>query len=116
VGGANARSAVALEVLAQSPLTGRTSSTWFTPRDTASSYSVMIVGFRRPCSMPLIYCWLKPEISASRSCVRPFFSLIRLTFFPTNLRISMHRRQRITLYKFINYSMLNLATPQTVGE
>ena len=50
-----------------------------------------------------MYCWLKPERSANCSCVRPFFSLNRLTFRPTSLRISMHRNQRITYSKFINY-------------
>lgn len=36
-----------------------------------------------------MYCWLKPENSANCSCVKPLFSLIRLTFPPTNLRMSM---------------------------
>jgi hypothetical protein len=48
---------------------------------------------------------LKPEISENLSWVRPFFSLIRLTFWPTNLRISMQTGQRITYFEFINYSM-----------
>src|SRR5215468_319546 len=55
-----------------------------------------------------MYCWLKPEISASCSCVRPFFCLIRLTFPPTSLRMSICADQRITHLKFINYNMYNL--------
>ena len=52
-----------------------------------------------------MYCWLKPESSANCSCVKDFFCLMRLTFFPTNLRMSMRLDQRITFPKFINYSM-----------
>jgi hypothetical protein len=52
-----------------------------------------------------MYCWLKPDTSASCSCVIPFFSLNRLTFRPTSLRISMRRDHRITYHRFINYSM-----------
>jgi hypothetical protein len=51
------------------------------------------------------YCWLNPEISANFSWVRPLFRLIRLTFRPTNLRMSMRKGQRITSDKFINYNM-----------
>ena len=39
------------------------------------------------------------------SWVRLFSSRILLTFCPTSLRISMHRRKGITKYKFTNYSM-----------
>jgi len=39
-----------------------------------------------------MYCWLKPERSANCSWVRPFSCLIRLTFRPTSLRISMRPR------------------------
>jgi hypothetical protein len=52
-----------------------------------------------------MHCWLKAEISANCSWVRRFFSLRRLTFLATNLRISMHRGQPITYLEFINYSM-----------
>jgi len=52
-----------------------------------------------------MYCWLKPAISANRSWVRPFPSLIRLRFRPTSLRMSMRGGQRITYSKFINYNM-----------
>jgi hypothetical protein len=86
-------------------LGGLTSSMWLTPSAMASSYSVIIVGFRRPRSRLLTYCWLNPETSANSSCVRPFFCLILLTFRPTSLRISMRNGQRITHLKFINYSM-----------
>lgn len=41
--------------------------------------------------------WLKPEISASCSCVKPAFSLILRAFRPTSLRISMRGVQRITV-------------------
>jgi hypothetical protein len=72
--------------------------------------TVTTVGLRWPPSRPLMYCWLKPEISANRSCVRPFFCLIRLTFCPTSLRMSMQTGQRITYSKFINYNMWNTLT------
>jgi hypothetical protein len=39
----------------------RRSSMWLTPRAVASSYRLTIVGSRRPCSRPVMYCWLKPE-------------------------------------------------------
>jgi hypothetical protein len=78
-----------------SPL-GRSRSRWLTPSAVASSNSVTIVGFRRPCSKPLMYCWLKPETSASCSWVKPFSRLIRPTFRPTSLRMSMRGGERIT--------------------
>ena len=71
------------------------------PRATDSSYRVMIVGLRRPRSKLLMYCWLNPDISANCSWVRPFFSLSRLTFRPTSLRISCAGGQRITSFEFI---------------
>jgi hypothetical protein len=46
-----------------------------------------------------MYCWLKPQISTSSSWVRPFLSLMRRTFRPTNLRMSMRASQRDTNYK-----------------
>jgi len=54
-----------------------------------------------------MYCWLKPDISANRSCVRPFLRLIRLTFRPTSFRMSMRVGHRITQFKFINCIMYN---------
>jgi len=71
---------------------------------------VTIEGLRRPFSRPLMYCWLNPEISANRSWVRPFFSLIRFTLRPTSARMSMREGQPITYFKFINYSMYTDAT------
>jgi hypothetical protein len=79
---------------------------WLTPSADANSKTVTIVGLRFPFSRPLRYCWLKPEISANCSWVSPLFCLIRLTFCPTSLRISMHGGQPITRSKFINYNML----------
>jgi hypothetical protein len=81
---------------------------WLTPRAFASSYTVTTVGLRRPFSRPLTYCWLNPEMSQNSSCVRLFSSRIRLTFCPTSLRISMHRKKSITQFKFTNYSMYSV--------
>lgn len=38
---------------------GVTKSMWLTPSACANSYNVMMVGFRRPRSKSLRYCWLK---------------------------------------------------------
>ncbi len=54
-----------------------------------------MVGFLLPFSSPLMYCWLKPEISASCSCVEPVFSPILRAFRPTSLRAPC-AGQRIT--------------------
>src|ERR1700730_12046309 len=70
----------------------RTSSMWLKASGGARLWRLTIVGLRRPCSRPLRYCWLKPESSASCSWVKPFSCLIRLTFRPTSLRMSMRRR------------------------
>ena len=46
---------------------GFTNSTWFTPNASPSSYRVMTVGFLRPRSRLLRYCWLKPERTSTSS-------------------------------------------------
>jgi hypothetical protein len=86
-------------------LSGLTSSTWLTPSACASSYRVTTVGLRRPYSTPLMYCWLKPETSASRSCVIFFLRRRRARFRPTSLRMSMRQGQRNTYLEFINFSI-----------
>ena len=52
-------------------------------------YSVTTVGLRRPCSSPLIYCWLKPDSSSTCSWVRPLSRRIRAKLRPTSRRMSM---------------------------
>ncbi len=82
-------------------------STWLTPRACESSYSVTIVGLRRPCSRPLRYCWLNPDRSSTCSWVRPLARRMRAKFRPTSWRISMPPGSGFTHYEFINYSMLS---------
>lgn len=65
----------------------------------------MTVGLRRPFSSPLRYCWLRPDRSATCSCVRPFCLRNRAKFRPTSSLISICHRWQFTYYKFINYNM-----------
>lgn len=51
-----------------------------------------MVGFLLPFSSPLMYCWLKPEVSASFSGVKPASSLILRVFRLTQLAHTPARR------------------------
>lgn len=83
----------------------------------ASSHRLTMVGFRRPRSMSLIYCWEKPDRSASSSCVRPRSTLIRFKFRPTSNRMSMRTAWRPRSARFINYYMyFNTAKLMGVGS
>lgn len=66
-----------------------TRSATVTSSTRANSYSVITVGFRRPRSRLLKYCWLTPERASTSSCVRPLALRSREKFCPTNRRISM---------------------------
>lgn len=61
--------------------------------DMADAEGVTIVGFLLPFFSPLMYCWLKPEISASCFCVKPAFFLILRAFRPTSLRAPCEGQQ-----------------------
>lgn len=66
---------------------------------------VISVGFRRPLSRPLRYCWLRPDRAATSSCVRYFSRRMRAKFLPTKVRISICNKSQFTYYRFIIYNM-----------
>lgn len=75
---------------------------WWTPSAFAICASVTTVGLRVPRSIPLMYCWLKPDRSAISSWVKPEVLRNRAKLLPTTLRMSMRSLWPIERGQFIN--------------